>query len=51
MNCGGNRSKGWEQLKPFAAALLFAGLSNTAFAQEHRGPSKPPIILEINGRI
>jgi hypothetical protein len=42
-------SKGWDQLEPLAAALLFAALSNTAFAQGDRGPSKPPIILESTG--
>ena len=49
MNCGRNHSKGWKRLKPFAAALLFAGLSNTAFAEEDRKPPKPPIILESTG--
>jgi hypothetical protein len=49
MNCGRNHSKGWKQLKPLAAALLFAGLSNTAFAEEDRKPPKPPIILESTG--
>ena len=49
MNCGKNRSRGWEQLMPFAAALLFSGLSNAAFGQGDRGPSKPPIILESTG--
>ena len=49
MNCGGNHSKGWKRLQPFAAALLFAGLSNSAFAEEDRKPPKPPIILESTG--
>jgi hypothetical protein len=49
MKCGKDRSKGWDQLKPVAAALLFGALSNTAFAQADRGPSKPPIILESTG--
>jgi hypothetical protein len=34
MNCGRSQFDGWKQLKPFAAALLLAGLGNTAFAEE-----------------
>ena len=49
MNCPKSRSTGWDQLMPFAAALLFSGLSNAAFAQGDRGPSRPPIILESTG--
>jgi hypothetical protein len=49
MNFDRRRSKGLEQLKPFAAALLLAGLSNAAVAQGDRGPSKPPIILDSTG--
>lgn len=48
MNRGGSQLKGWKQL-PFAAALLLAGLGNTAFAQEGRKPPKPPIVLESTG--
>ena len=51
MNCGRNHSKGWKQLKPFAAALLFAGLSNTAFAEEDHDSPKPPIMLESTGAL
>jgi hypothetical protein len=46
MNRGRGCSKNWQQLKPLAVALLFAGLSNTALAE---GTSKPPIILESTG--
>jgi len=48
MNRRRSHLKGWKQLQPFAAALLFAGLGN-AFAEENRKPSKPPIILESTG--
>jgi len=37
----------FKQLQPFAAALLLAALSNTAFAEE--GRKKPPIVLESTG--
>jgi uncharacterized Zn-binding protein involved in type VI secretion len=36
-------------LQPFAVALLFAGLSHAALAEEARKPQKPPIILESTG--
>ena len=49
MNCGTSPSKGWKRLQPFAAALLFAGLGNAAFAEEGRKPPKPPIVLESTG--
>ena len=49
MNRGSSQLNGWKKLLPFAAALLFAGLGNTAFAQEGRKPPKPPIILESTG--
>lgn len=49
MTCGRKHSGGWRRLKPFAAALLFAGLSNSAFAEEGRGTPKPPIVLESMG--
>src|SRR5262245_40677053 len=49
MKCGRNCSKGFKKLTSFAAALLLAGLSHTAFAQENRGSSKPPIILDSTG--
>ncbi len=49
MNNGRNRFKSRQQLKLFAAAVSLAGLSHTAFAQEDRASSKPPIILESTG--
>jgi hypothetical protein len=49
MNRGSSQLNGWKKLQPLAAALLFAGLGNTAFAQEGRKPPKPPIILESTG--
>ena len=49
MNCGRSPLKGWKQLQPLAAALLLAGLSKTAFAEEARKPPKPLIILESTG--
>ena len=49
MNRGRRHLKGWKQLQPFAAALLLAGLSNTAFPEEGRKPPKSPIILESTG--
>jgi hypothetical protein len=49
MNCRRNHSRGWKQLQPFAAVLLLIGLGSTAFAEEARKPSKPPIILESTG--
>ncbi len=38
-----------RRIQPFAAALLLAGLSQTALAQDARQPAKPPIILESTG--
>ena len=49
MNCGRNLSKARKRLLPLAAALLFAGLSNAAFAEEGRKSPKPPIVLESTG--
>ena len=49
MNCGRSRFKGRKRLLPLAAALLFAGLSNAAFAEEGRKSPKPPIVLESTG--
>jgi hypothetical protein len=49
MKCSGSRSNGWKQLKPYAAALLFAALGNTAFAEGDRKPAKLPIVLEATG--
>ena len=40
------RALDWKQLKLYSAALLFAGLSNVAFAGD---ASKPPIVLESTG--
>jgi hypothetical protein len=49
MNRVSSHSKGWKQLQPLVAALLFAGLGHAALAQEGRKPPKAPIILESTG--
>ena len=48
MNRGNSHLKGRQSLS-FAAALLLAGLSHAAFAEDARKPQKPPIILESTG--
>jgi len=49
MNRASSHLKGRRQSQPFAAALLLAGLSHAAFAEDARKPQKPPIILESTG--
>ena len=51
MNRGRSRFKGWKQLKPFAAAWLFAGLSHADFAAEDAKTNEAADHPGIDGRV